>query len=65
MMDSEDPQTHHLRPADWRKDYVTLLVPLAQQGSNRYSEAAKRVRDMFCEYYSSEEGKVHWQDDMI
>lgn len=65
LMDSEDPVTHHLRPADWRKDYTKSSVSLAKQGSNRYSEAAKQVRDTFCKYYSSKEGEVHWQYDMI
>ena len=39
----------------------TGLGAIKRVGSNNYSEEAKEVRNAFCNYFSSKEGKVPWQ----
>ena len=65
-LDVEDKVTHTVHLGEWRRDPVsTTLVPLSKQGSNRYSRAAKDIRDKFCDYFNSDAGKVPWQWKMI
>ena len=45
----------HQRPQSKR------FVPLANQESNRSSDAAKAIRDQLCHYLVSKEGEMSWQ----
>ena len=65
-IDNEDSITHLVQPGEWRQSPEPQgLKSLAQQGSNRYSNAAKELRDYLKDYYNSEEGAVPWQWNMI
>ena len=64
-LDSEDPVTHELHLAEWRQSKSNEMISLHRQGSNVYSKAAKTILDRFCQYYSSEHGKIPWQYNMI
>jgi len=37
------------------------MLPLAQQGSNNYSNNAREIREEFREYFVSPQGEVPWQ----
>ena len=41
------------------------MLPMGQLGSNNYSKTAKETRDLFMNYFNSEEGSVSWQIDMV
>ena len=65
-IDTEDPETHALQLGEWHHGpESTGLLPLARQGSNRYSYMAKDIRDHLCEYFNSEVGAVEWQWKMV
>ena len=38
---------------------------LSRQGSNYYSQQAKDMNDKFKDYFTSPEGSIGWQDDML
>ena len=59
--------TSRQRQGDWRKivESDTGLGPVVRIGSNNYSKEAKRVRDLFCEYFNSPAGQVPWQWEII
>ena len=66
ILDSKDSETHSVLPGNWRQGPAPQgLLPLVQQGSNRYSDSAKDIRDHFRDFYFSNEGSVPWQWDMI
>jgi hypothetical protein len=44
-------------------EQMNPLQALAQQGSNHSSAGAQEVRDVLCNYFSSEQGAVSWQDE--
>ena len=52
---------------EWREivkdDYG--LIPLSRNCSNNYSQDAKVMWDMFCDYLNSPEGAVPWQLDRV
>ena len=57
--DLEDPVTHELREGQWRsKAHLNGWQAIPIQGSNNHASEAKKVRDTFCRYFNSEEGKV-------
>ena len=63
-LDSDDLVTHELHSAEWRQ-CKSNGISLHRQGSNAYSKAAKSIQDTVCQYYSSEDGKIPWQYNMI
>jgi hypothetical protein len=61
--DQEDAG-HNMIPGVWRKD--TPLVDGTSDFANyTTSKAVKKQRAYLMEYYSSDAGSVHWQNDMI
>ena len=65
-IDTEDPITHELQLGEWRSEpQATGFVPLARQGSNHCSTAAKQLRDNLCQYFNSMDGQVEWQWDIV
>lgn len=65
-VDGEDPDTHIIQPGNWRLEENSQgWQPLARQGSNRHSTAAKQLRDYLCNYFNSSHGAVSWQYNMI
>ena len=65
-VDSEEEDTHIVLPGEWHQGpQSTGLQALAQQGSNHYSNSAKQLRDILCEYFLSESGSVPWQWNMV
>ena len=46
-------------------DTATGMVSMSKQGSNRYAADAGTVRDKFCQYFSSHQGAVSWQDSQM
>ena len=65
-LDMEDPLTHAIEPGQWRNDSEARgWVSLNQHGSNRYSSQAKEIRDYLCDYFTSKDGVVSWQNSMI
>ena len=51
----------------WRKEKVSScgLLDVDRIGSNNYTYEAKEVRDILCNYFSSEIGAVSWQWSII
>ena len=65
-IDTEDEDTHTVRPGEWHQGpQSTGLVPLAQQGSNRHSNSAKQIRDQLCQYFVSKNDAIPWQWNMV
>ena len=54
-------------PGRWRNQSAApqRLIPINSQGSNNFTRNAKLVRNNFKEYFSSMEGAVEWQDQII
>ena len=46
---------------EWRKVGGTGIEPLGQQGGNRYSFTAAKVRNKLKEFFVSKEGELSWQ----
>ena len=63
-IDMEDPMTHEVQLASWRKELSNGLQPLHRQGSN-CSSAAKTIGDTMCQYFCTKEGEVSWQYNVI
>ena len=63
IIDDEDPATHALLPGAWR-EYQHLAALEVLRGNNA-TRCAKGMRDYLCGYYTSEVGRVPWQDNMI
>jgi hypothetical protein len=61
--DIEDPDTHIVLDGSWRLDKQLPQAVVA--GRRSASQSSQRNRDYLCEYFMSEEGRVHWQEDMI
>ena len=61
--DRENHETGEIIPGTWRRNGISTdkFTPLAQQGSNNYSNDAKQIRDEFREYFVSSQGEVPWQ----
>jgi len=60
--DGENPDTGEVIPGSWRhEDKHENMLPLAQQGSNNYSNNAREIREEFREYFVSPQGEVPWQ----
>ena len=55
------------KPGLWRKVIVndTGMLPIGNSSFNNYSKNAKEVRDMFRDYFNSEQGAVPWQWDIV
>ena len=65
-IDTKDPDTHEVVPADWRQlPQPQGLRPLERQGSNRQTNCAKELREYICDYFNSDDGSVPWQENMI
>jgi len=64
FMDSESDNSHAITTGSWRNE-GSGLESFSQQGTNTHSLSSKVIRDEFCHYFNSEEGKVSWQNDMI
>ena len=65
-LDTEDSETHTLSSGDWRQEPNPQgWTPLERQGSNRYTNTAKEIREYLCDYFNSEKGSVPWQNNMI
>ena len=41
------------------------MATVSNMGGNRASKEAHQVREVFCHFFSSPEGSVHWQDRMV
>ena len=64
-IDTEDPETHEIVPADWRQGpQLQGLRPFGRQGSNRPTSCAKELRDYMCDYFNSDAGSVPWQENL-
>ena len=66
FVDYETPSG--LRRGEWRYEVQEYqgLAPLNRQlGSNNYSSNAKKVRELFRDYFNSHAGQVPWQFDMV
>ena len=64
--DLEDPGTHELREGQWRNEaHLNGWQAIPRQGSNNHASEAKKVRNTFCHYFNSEEGKVPWQRKVV
>ena len=59
-VDYEDFETNQTIPGELRSETRDNLMPLVQQGSNRYSLNAKLVRDEFMNYFKTNR-QVDWQ----
>ena len=65
-LDTDDSNTHVGSPGDWRQQPPPQgLLPLAQQGGNRHTNAAKEIIGYLCTYYNSDQGSVASQNNMI
>ena len=54
-VDVEDADTHIVQHGEWHEGPQSPgLQPFAQQGSNQYSNSAKHLRDILCQYFASE-----------
>ncbi|XP_066958730.1 uncharacterized protein [Macrobrachium rosenbergii] len=62
--DQEHPVIHAVIPGSWRSD-TSLGEPLPTMIGNTATRDAKQQRNMLKEYFSSAEGSVHWQENMI
>ena len=51
----------------WREDITEngAMWPIKNITSNNHSKSAKEIRNLFMEYFNSDEGAVHWQVDMV
>ena len=51
----------------WRENTTEngAMQPINNIGSNNYSKSAKETRNMFMDYFNSNEGAVAWQLDMV
>ena len=51
----------------WREDITEngAMQPINNITSNNHSKSAKEIRNLFMEYFNSDEGAVHWQLDMV
>ena len=43
----------------------TNVLPVGRLGSNMPSTSARSVRETFCDYFSSTEGEVPWQESVV
>ena len=51
---------------EWRGESINEgMVPIPQTGSNNYSKSVKNVCDDFKEYFSSQQGAISWQMDIV
>ena len=64
LADREDPTTHRVIPGEWRQQPRTLTA-LENLRGNNMTKAAKAQRAYLMQYYSSDAGRVPWQDNMI
>lgn len=62
--DQEHPVTHAVIPGSWRSD-PSLGAALPTVTGNTATRDAKEQRNLLKEYFSSAEGSVHWQENMI
>ena len=63
LADREDPITHQIIPGAWRSGEA--LTALETLRGNNVTKAAKAQRSYLMEYYTSDIGRVPWQDNMI
>lgn len=63
VVDTEDPRTHRLIPGSWRTDRA--LDSLEKMRGNNCLQKAKGQREYLTHYYSSDQGRVEWQDSMV
>lgn len=64
-MDVEDG-TGRLVEGSWRDDdTVSGLHNLGTVGSNRYGLSAADIREIYTDYFNSEEGEIHWQYNVV
>lgn len=63
LADREDPETHDVIPGTWRDDDCLTGMELLR--GNHSTRTAKALRDYQRQYYTSEVGRVSWQDAMI
>ncbi|KAJ8968568.1 hypothetical protein NQ314_002232 [Rhamnusium bicolor] len=61
--DVEGLEKGQVIPGAWRI-LLTATLPLARQGSNKYSERASKIRDNYADYFSINDS-VPWQINMI
>lgn len=65
-LDSEDSETHTITYGDWRNQQQSQsMQPLQRQGGNRNTQSARDIRNYLTEYFSSNNGSVPWQDNVI
>jgi hypothetical protein len=62
ILDREDPNTHEVLPGAWREQET--LTALQNLRGNNTTAQAKAQRDYLRTYYSSDVGRVPWQDQM-
>ena len=65
-LDKEHPITHEVTEGKWQHEVrESSWHDFPQQGSNNYTRDAKAIRNIFCQYFNSEEDMVSWQRKMI
>jgi hypothetical protein len=63
LLDHEDPNSHDIIPGAWRQD--VSLCSLTPMRGNNMTQMAKAQRDYLAQYFTSEAGRVSWQDTKI
>ena len=63
FVDMEDSETHRMSGGTWRASGSLGKAPVCTR--QRYSMSAKEQRDVLRHYFTSEAGKVPWQEAMI
>ncbi|XP_038078668.1 uncharacterized protein LOC119745996 [Patiria miniata] len=61
--DSENPSTSEIVPGRWRT--LVNLPKAALPKTTNHVYSAKEHRDLLCDYFSSEEGSVEWQNGIV
>lgn len=64
LLDEEDEQMCRFTPGEWRQEPALAVTNWRNQGGNRHSNAALRLRDQWCNYFNGR-GTVLWQECMI
>ena len=63
MTDSRDPSTHQPLPGEWKDD--PILNQAAPPTGTNVTKRGKDQREYLTQYFSSDIGRVAWQDEMI
>ena len=61
--DREHPENHDIIPGGWRQEIQ--LSQFSQASSLRATQASRSQRDFLARYFTTQEGQVPWQMNMI